>query len=207
MRVVIKPGGIFLFRPKSQAAEVPHVVGVSKPVDISRLYNVEGIYTDGIKFTKGLDGINAALSGTILTTSQTWNSTKFTLGPPNVRNVVVAAGQQIALPQGNYAKLYMLATTAGSGSPLSALMFTATYTDGTNKPITQGMSDWFTPLNYPGESMVVNMPYRNHNSGIKDMRPFHIYGYAFPLDSTKTVKSFTLPNQSEVKILAITLGP
>lgn len=224
MRVVIKPGGIamilllivglaggiFFFRPKSQAAVESKAVASKEaiPVDISRLYNIEGIYTDGTKFTsKGMDGLSAVLSGTLLTTTKTWDGIPFHLGAPNVRNVVIAQGQQITMPRGNYSSLYMMGMAAGSGALLPDMKFTVTYTDGTTKSFTQGISDWFAPQNYPGETRVVSMPYRNVGTGVKDARVFNAYGYKFPLDSTKTIQSFVIPNQSDIKILAITLGP
>ena len=49
------------------------------------------------------------------------------------------------------------------------------------------------------------MPYRDLYNGTKDSRTFYVYLYSFALDPTKTIKSITLPNQGNVKILAIDL--
>jgi hypothetical protein len=49
------------------------------------------------------------------------------------------------------------------------------------------------------------MPYRNIENGTKDSRQFNLYGYALLLDASKEVKSLTLPNNSNVLVLAATL--
>ena len=49
------------------------------------------------------------------------------------------------------------------------------------------------------------MPYRDTATGGKDARQFNVYGYTLLLDSSKTVKSVTLPNNRNVVLLAATL--
>jgi len=61
------------------------------------------------------------------------------------------------------------------------------------------VSDWFTPQNYAGESTVDTCLYRNNSNGTKDFRTFSLYEYTFTLDQTKTVKSITLPHNSNIK--------
>jgi hypothetical protein len=51
------------------------------------------------------------------------------------------------------------------------------------------------------------MAYRILSTGAVDDAPFNIYGYAFSIDSTKTVKSITLPKNRDVVILALDLTP
>jgi hypothetical protein len=51
------------------------------------------------------------------------------------------------------------------------------------------------------------MAYRNTASGTKDNRAFYLYGYSFALDKTKTVSSISLPKNSSVVLLALTLVP
>ena len=84
--------------------------------------------------------------------------------------------------------------------------FVVTYTDGTTDTFTQGVSDWFTPQNYSGESDAVDLAYRDLSGGTADNRMFHIYGYSLSLSAGKTVKSVTLPSNGNVKILALSLG-
>jgi hypothetical protein len=68
------------------------------------------------------------------------------------------------------------------------------------------MSDWFTPQNYSDEADAVDMAYRDTSSGGRDSRTFHVYGYSLSLPPGKTVRSITLPNNGNVKILALSLA-
>ena len=83
---------------------------------------------------------------------------------------------------------------------------TVTYTDGSKETLFQHFSDWFQPQSFPGETRALRMPYRNMADGTKDGRPFTVYHYGFRLNGGKTVKSLTLPNNPNVRILAVTLA-
>jgi len=107
------------------------------------------------------------------------------------------------LPGGNYTTLELL-IIAVNGNQANQT-FTVTYTDNSTTVIAQNVSDWFTPQNYAGESTVDACLYRNNSNGTKDFRTFSLYEYTFTLNQTKTVKSITLPNNSNFKTLAMTL--
>jgi hypothetical protein len=51
------------------------------------------------------------------------------------------------------------------------------------------------------------MAYRVTQSGALETRTFYLYGYSFALNSAKTVKSITLPDNRSVVVLAIDLTP
>jgi hypothetical protein len=172
-------------------------------VSLAGFFNRTGIVRDGSTFTGGLDGGGSALSANLLGTSQTWNGTQFTLGAAGGNNVIAAAGQTISLPAGNYTTLNFLATAVNGNQPNQT--FVVTYTDGTTQTFTQGISDWFTPQGYAGESDAVDMAYRDLSDGGRDSRTFHIYGYSLSLLRGKTVQSIRLPTNGNVTILAMTL--
>ena len=190
---------------KSNEVSATPAVTAGTPVNLGSSFNLAGIVSDGSTFssTGGLDGGGAALSANLLGTSVSAGGNTFTIGAAGSNNVVTAAGQTIVLPSGNYASLQFLATAVNGNQ--ANQKFTVTYTDGTTKTFTQSISDWFTPQNYAGESKAVTMPYRDLYNGTKDSRTFYVYLYSFALDPTKTIKSITLPNQGNVKILAIDL--
>ncbi len=50
------------------------------------------------------------------------------------------------------------------------------------------------------------MAYRIAPSGVTNIGPFYLYGYAFSTNSAKTLKSITLPNNRNVVVLAIDVG-
>jgi hypothetical protein len=158
-----------------------------------------------LRLPGGLDGRGTAYSGTLLGPGLIWNGTPFKFGPTNAADVVAAIGQTITLPPGHFTNLALLAT-AVNGTKISEIL-TLTYADDTSSRWTQGFSDWFTPRNFLRESNALAMDYRNHGRGGQDDHRFYLYGYAFPLDSNRTVRSLTLPGNSEVKVLALTLEP
>ena len=171
-------------------------------VDLSSSYNVSGSAVDNLPFsTGGLDGGGRSFSGILLGASQGVNGTLYSIGPMGLPDAVNS--QTIALPASQFTSLKMLATGA-NGNQLSQ-KFTVTYTDGTTSVFTQSMSDWFTPQNYSGESQAVTMNYRDNSTGTTDGEVFHLYGYSLALNSAKTVKSITLPQNRNAVVFAITL--
>jgi subtilase family serine protease len=180
--------------------------GIGQPVNLSSAFNVAGIYTDGTTFSPsgGLDGGGAAYSANALGPSRILNLFKFVFGPANANDAVSATGSPVALPQGHFGTLLLLATGV-QGSQTETV--TITYTDGTTKVFTQSFSDWFVPQNFPGETVAVAMPYRDIFDGSQDNRPFNLYAYEFRLDPSKKVKSFTMTNNRDVLVLAATMLP
>jgi len=174
-------------------------------VDLSSAYNVRGIYTDGSKFatTASLDGGGFAYSKQTLGSTQLWDGVLFNLGAANVPDVVT--GKTVALPEGKFTTLNILATGVEGGQ--ESQVFTITYADGTSSSITQSLSDWYESGGCTGESEAVVVPYRLEGDGSKDDRRFHLYGYSFNLDSNKIVRSITLPANEHVLVFAMTLVP
>jgi hypothetical protein len=178
----------------------------SVPVPLASSFNIVGIYTNGAEFSDGVDGSGYACSSEFLGASQVWAGATFEIGSPGVSNVVTAAGQAIPLPAGTFSSLRLL--MMGVNGDQESQNFLVTYGDGTVQTNTQSISDWFTPEDYPGESQVVTMDHRNNSDGTSsDDQTFYVYGYTFNLNKTNAVKSVTLPDNSNVKVFAMTLVP
>jgi hypothetical protein len=194
-------GGLCIYGPISGGS------GTGTTVSLSSSFNLAGIYTDGTTFsaTGGLDGVGTAYSANLLGTTVVWNGVNFAIGAANANNVVSSTGQVINLPAGSFISLNVLAA-AVNGNQVSQT-FTVTYTDNSTSTFTQSLSDWFTPQSYSGESVAMSMAYRDLSNGTTDPRTFSLYGYSFTLNSAKTVKSITLPNNANVKVVAVTLIP
>jgi hypothetical protein len=172
-------------------------------VSLAAYFNQVGIVSDGSEFSGGLDGHGSSLSGNLLVTTRSWNGTRFNLGAPGGDNVVSADSQTIVLPAGSFSSLTFLATAVNGNQPNQT--FVVTYSDGTTETFTQGISDWFTPQRYSGESDALDMAHRDLSNGTTDSRTFHVYGYSLSLKPGKTVRSITLPSNNKVKILAMSL--
>ncbi len=178
--------------------------GSGMPVDLTAQFNLNGIYTDGTTYTTGgLDGVGYSYSANLLGTSRVLSNVLFNFGPANQLDAVAAEGQTISLPQGQYMNLMLLGTGI-QGNQISQ-PFIVYYTDGTMTQLTQSLSDWFTPQNYPGESECVAMAYRNFSDGTQDRRTFNLYSYRLRLNPAKVASSITLPNNPHVVLLAATL--
>ena len=176
------------------------------PVPLASSFNIVGIYTNGAEFSDGVDGSGYACSSEFLGASQVWAGATFEIGSPGVSNVVTAAGQAIPLPAGTFSSLRLL--MMGVNGDQESQNFLVTYGDGTVQTNTQNISDWFTPEDYLGESQVVTMDHRNNSDGTSsDDQTFYVYGYTFNLNKTNAVKSVTLPDNSNVKVFAMTLVP
>ena len=164
-----------------------------------------GIATNGSTFQSplGFDGDASAYSATLLGSTLIWNGVTFTLGPPNGIDHIRATGQTIAIvaPQG--ASLALLG--AGVNGAQTNQVFVVNYTDGTSATFTQSCSDWFAFNAFPGESLVTSTAYRDIGNGTLDNRTFNVYGYTFSANSSKTIKSLTLPNNTNVRLLGIEL--
>ncbi len=168
------------------------------------IYNQSfGIVSDGTTFSGGIDGVGNAFSANLLGTSLVWNGVSFSFGPANGADVISAAGQTIELTQANASAVALLAIAVNGAQ--TSRVFTVTYTDGTTAQFTQSISDWFVPNQFTGESIAKAMSYRDTSTGGRDNRTFNLYGYAFATSPAKVVKSITLPNAAQVKILAIGL--
>jgi hypothetical protein len=179
-------------------------------VNLSSLFNITGIYTDGTTFPSngGVDGGGYAYSATQLgnqagASNYIVNGVNFALGAPDVNNVLYGTGQPVPLPQGHFSHLKILGT--GVEGSQAAQPVTITYTDGTTATFTQGFSDWFNPQGYPREYKAEQMSYRDQASGTTSSATFYLYYYVFPLNLQKVVQSITLPSNRDVVALAITL--
>ena len=193
--------------PADKPRSLPIVkVGSSVPVDLTAAFNTIGVSKDGDKFpeSSGFDEGGASYSATLLGATQVSRDVQFTLGRAGANNTLSCRGNTVLLPAGMYASLWMLGA-AVEGNQM-AQTFQVTYTDGTTQTLYQNFSDWFQPQRFPGETRAVKMAYRNLADGSRDARTFTLYSYGFALSSAKTVQSVTLPNNPNVKLLAITLA-
>jgi hypothetical protein len=180
-------------------------VGGAVPVSLASAYNRTGIVSDGTTFDGGLDGSGNAYSDYLLGALPAWNVPPFLLGPVNSPNVVSATDITIPLPEGRFATLQMLG--AGVNGSQTGQTISLTYSDNSTSTLTQSLSDWSARQNFPGESEALTMAYLDTSSGTADNQAYYLYRYLFGLDSTKTVSSITLPNNSNVEAVALTLVP
>jgi hypothetical protein len=182
-------------------------VAGAAPVSLSPYFSLSGIVNDGSTFsaTGGLDGAGNAYSANLLGAAPNWNGCLFGLGSASGLDAVACAGQTIALPAGQYTGLLLLGAAVHASQPNQT--FAVNYTDGSSVTVTQSISLWTAAQNYTGESVAISTAYGDTSGGTENTgAPANVYGYALPLNDSKTVQSITLPNNSEVIVLAMTLA-
>ncbi|MGA9025930.1 MAG: chitobiase/beta-hexosaminidase C-terminal domain-containing protein [Steroidobacteraceae bacterium] len=174
----------------------------SAAVSLASVYNAVGIVADGTTFTGGgFDGDGDALSATALGTSFSWAGSTFTFGAAGTPNIV-SGGATVALPAQYDAAVNVVASAVNGNQANQS--FVVTYTDGTSTTFTQNISDWHAAQSYPGESLLISMPYRDEQNGTMDANgPFNLYGYSFAVNSAKLVKSITLPANANVEVVGV----
>ena len=175
------------------------------PVDMSSAYNVHGIYADGVKFAMqdSLDAGGYSFSAQTLGSDQVGDEVVFRLGPANVPDAV--SGATVDLPAGRYSSVKLLAVAVEGNQTAQA--FEVNYADGTSSTFSQSLHDWAQARNYSSESIAAELPYRVTADGTEDGGPFYAHAYSFSLDSSKAVRSISLPANRNVVVLAITLVP
>jgi hypothetical protein len=183
--------------------ELPTVAGATTSVTVP--FTQVGVMADGAKFAGdgGFDDGGAAFSAALLKSPVTTKGVTFSLGAPGASNILVARGQTIPLT-GSPKSLWILASAVDGGQRDQTV--TVTYEDGTTTQFAQNFSDWFQPEDFPGEVRAVKMAYRNMGDGSRDPRPFYAYAYGYPLDATKRVRSVTLPQNPNLRVLAISVA-
>jgi len=173
-------------------------------VNLTPVANVFGMFNDGSPVTNGgMDLAGNAYSKTLLGTSVVWSGVTFALGGAGVADA--ASSVSVPLPAGTFSKLLLLGTGVVGFRPNQT--FTVTYTDGTTTSLTQSFSDWHTPQGYAGESIASTMAYRLVSTGAVQNGTYYLYGYSFPINGAKTVKSLTLTANRGVVVLAAALLP
>ena len=185
------------------------VKGSTTSVALSSIASTGGISRDGQSFSGGgFDGDGNAYSWEALGSSKILRGTSvtFKLGLPGQPNFVVANGQTIQVPQGtSYTTLNLAGAAVNGGQENQPL--TLTFTDNSTAVWTQSFSDWCNPEDYTNESTIATASYRDNASGDTNQTTNHIYQYSYTIPSGKTLKSITLPTNSDVRLLDIQITP
>jgi len=193
--------------PGMEPRALPSVqAGTSVPVDLSGFFNIRGIQADGAKTDSGggFDGEGNTFPSAFVAGIKQSKNVSFTLGAAGSTDAIACHANTIPLPSGMHKSLWVLGSSI-EGSHKDQTI-TVTYTDGTTKTYHQNFSDWYVPEAFPGESRAIRSEYRITGDGSRDSRTFFVYSYGFDLIPTKTVQSITLPNDEEIRVLAISLA-
>jgi Chitobiase/beta-hexosaminidase C-terminal domain len=190
---------------EATAAYIIKVPAAQTQVPLSSVANTIGIYADGTKISGGgLNGSGSAYSKTLLGNSITYSGVTYVIGAANKKSVIRGTkAPVISLTSGKYAALKLLGAAVVKNQ--KSVTFKVTYTDGSAAKFTQSISDWMTPQHYAGESIALASAYCDTDNGGRTSKTYDLYQYSFTLNSSKTVKSLTMPSNSDVVLVAATL--
>jgi len=113
--------------PAKSAAAVPASVPVALPFDRA------AASTDGVPAGPGFDAAGRTIAAELLPGEIDFGGGRFILGPSAGANAVTAKGQSIALPEGKFTRLYLLAAADGDRKAVFRI-------DG--RPVEINVQDW-----------------------------------------------------------------
>ena len=118
----------------SGRSDTPPPAGLAAPqrssTPLALPFNLDGLSSDAKRDDGDFDGRTHTLAAELLPDGLTLNGVTFTLGSsaPGAKNVLVPGGERIALPQGPFDRVYLLAAAVGGDVPASFGVGTATRT-------------------------------------------------------------------------------
>jgi alpha-mannosidase len=133
-------------------------------------FNLDGASTDAIRADGDFDGKGHTLAAELLPATLELDGVpfKFGSGAPAQKNVLVPAGQTLAIPQGNFNRVYILAAAIGGDVPMTVSAGTASKTVTVRE--WQGpVGQWWSRLKDDGPSLKEPFAITNgggNNSGL-----------------------------------------
>jgi hypothetical protein len=175
-------------------------------VNLSGSYNQDAYSYDSSRTDGSYDGNGSTYSADLVNTTPVFEGVSYQLGPltNGVNNAINGTGQVINLTQGQYASIRLL----GSGTNNDQTgTFRITYSDSTYTDVSVTQFDWRTSNSVAGEKVVQTMDHKHMPTGDSTIKNTYIFAYYLTPTAGKMVKSLTLPNNTNMHVLAITLVP
>ncbi|WP_443050376.1 glycosyl hydrolase family 95 catalytic domain-containing protein [Streptomyces sp. NBC_00286] len=177
-------------------------------VDLTAYYDNDGITTEMYYGDGDFDGAGrtypmAQLPQTGQTTDQ-GIAFSFTNGSEGTKNNVVAAGQEIAVPQGAYTKLHVLGAGDTASVTVSAVL---RYADGTTEAASFGLTHWLASGPESGETAAVTTRQIHTRTGPLDLKAA-VFHQAIALDANRQLVAVTLtapPGAARAHVFALSL--
>ncbi|MBZ5589340.1 MAG: chitobiase/beta-hexosaminidase C-terminal domain-containing protein [Acidobacteriia bacterium] len=227
-RLALEDGEIVLdflpFRPRTLALRLAAPTAVLAPpraVPLELAFDRDGISREDARADGDFDGRGHTIAGELLPTAVLSADIPFRTGPqaPGKANVLVCRGQTVALPAGEFNRLYLLAAAVGGDR---AANFTIDRT-----PTCLLVPDWAEPVGQWNSRIVagevVQDPARiapsyaktvpvawvgTHRHDARGANEAYVFTHLFRLrlDLPPAAKMLTLPDDERVRILAVTVA-
>ena len=209
------------FRPRTIALGVARRSSVTKAhaVPLELPFDLDGLSRDDARADGDFDGRGHTIAGELLPATLTSHGIQFRLGPlaSGQKNVLVCRGEKLALPAGDFNRVYLLAAAVGGDRSVTFAV------DGA--PVRLLVPDWAELVGQWDSRMVggeiVQDPARiapayakdvpvawvgTHRHGPRGENEAYVFTHLFRLrlDLPAGAKALTLPDDQRVRILAIT---
>ncbi len=189
-------------------------------------YDLAAATNDDVSSAIGFDGKGNALPAEMLPEQITFKNVQFQLSPAKTGqpNAVIAKGQAIRLPDGEYNRLYVLAASIDGDQ-------NATFEAGSSKA-NLNIQDWSgfigqwddrrwssndTSTDNYGDMLGIKPGFikradlawyssHHHNAGGKNVPYRYSYLFAYPIDLPAGTKTIKLPDNNKLRILAISVA-
>jgi alpha-mannosidase len=196
----------------------------SEPVTLK--YDLPAASNDGTTASRGFDGKGNSMPAEMLPSNIAFNGVRFQLAPAKTGslNALVARGQTISLPAGNYNRVYLLAASADGDKK-------ATFAIGKEK-ISLTVQDWGgflgqwddrkwssvdTSKDDYGQMTGLAQGFikradvawycsHHHDAAGQNVPYRYSYLFAYPIDLPADARSITVPNNDKIRILAISVA-
>jgi alpha-mannosidase len=197
---------------------------VTRPLDLP--YDLDGISGDGDRADGDFDGAGHALAAELLPEIIVSGGIPFRPGPPSPgrTNVVACRGQRIALPQGDYDRLYLLAAAVGGDREATLAIETAA---GAPQPARLWIQDYAEPVGqwdsrlaagslvtdpasitpaYAKPAAIGWVGTHRHTSDGKNEAYALTCAFRYALALPPGARAITLPDDPGVRLLAMTIA-
>ncbi|HEY2471025.1 MAG TPA: glycoside hydrolase family 38 C-terminal domain-containing protein [Terracidiphilus sp.] len=217
------------YQPRSFALRLTpptQTIPAVRSTPVALAYDAATASKDGESSKVGFDGKGNALPAEMLPNDVTYNGVRFQLAKAGARNALIARGQTIKLPEGEFNRVYVLAASANGDQKV-------TFEAGTNKA-DLNIQDWggfvgqWDDRQWNGTNLdVAEAKYgqmtglkqgfikradlawycdHHHDSAGKNVTYSYSYLFGYPIDLPAGAKTLKLPNNDSVRILAISVA-
>ena len=217
------------YQPRTFAVKLAashNKIAAGRSAAVPLKYDLATASNDGTPSMAGFDAKGNALPAEMLPAQIRFNDVQFELAPAKTGfpNAVVAKGQTIDLPTGDYNRVYVLAASAEGDQK-------ATFDVG-GKKVALNIQDWGgfigqwddrqwsskdTSHDDYGEMTGIKPGYikradlawyctRHHNAAGANVTYRYSYLFAYPIDLPAGTKTIRLPNNDNVRILAVSVA-
>lgn len=178
---------------------------VSAPVDLP--FDKKTASYNPFRIEVNFDGAGNSYAAELIPETLSFKGIDFNLGDPTVANALKCKGNKIALPKGNYNKLYLLASAMRNDTRCTfavggkAQEVTVPYYAGF---IGQWGHTGHTEEFLKAADVAYVGTHRHSMTGNRDLPYDYSYMFCIPLDIPAGADSFTLPDNSQVVVFAAT---